>query len=169
MISPTLIGISAAGVIILALGTGLKIQTNRLDTAKAATVKVQAEYDAFVEQTKAIGEKQKAWAEAMNAANSDLKRKLDERDAKARTDLAAMYARYKRVRDSAAASANSGGMPEAPAVTSGTDRTCFNTAKLARAMGILEAGVPRITEQGDVARLKLATAADWAKSLGSTP
>ena len=164
-LSPTMWAAVGGVVLIAALSGAVKVQTSRLATAKAETVAVQAKFDTFVSQAKAIGDAQEAKAKALDAANHDLKEKVDAESAKSRSDLAILYAKYVRVRNSAAASANSSQMPPAAAVTSSTSRTCFDTAKLTGAMGILEAGVPRITEQGDGAIIDLNAARGWAQRL----
>jgi len=154
----------AAGAVILGLGVAVKVQTSRLATSKAETVAVQGRFDAFVSQAKALGDAQNAKAKETDAANKQLKEKSDAQSAKSKADLAAVYAKYRGLLN---AKPNSGGgqLPPAAAVTSGTDRTCFATDQFARAMGVLEAGVPNITEQGDAAKSRLTGAMKWAESL----
>jgi hypothetical protein len=156
-LSPTMWVAVGGALLVVGLGAAVKIQSSRLETSKAETIAVQGKFDAFVAQAKALGDAQNAKAK--------LKVKVDETAAKSRTDLAALYAKYRGLRNSAAASAGSGQLPPAAAVTSSAARTCFDTAKLVAAMGRLETGVPGIVEQGDVARLRLSSAAEWAASL----
>jgi len=164
-LSPTMWVAVGGALLVVGLGAAVKIQSSRLETSKAETIAVQGKFDAFVAQAKALGDAQNAKAKALNEANAKLKVKVDETAAKSRTDLAALYAKYRGLRNSAAASAGSGQLPPAAAVTSSAARTCFDTAKLVAAMGRLETGVPGIVEQGDVARLRLSSAAEWAASL----
>lgn len=75
-----------AGAVILALGVAVKVQTARLDSAKAETEAVQAEYEGFKVQVAALG---KTAQEAADAA----KRRNSVASTKARTDYEANLAR----------------------------------------------------------------------------
>ncbi len=152
-------------VTILALGVGLKVEASRLATSKAETVAVQGKFDTFVAQTKALGEEQAAKAKATDLINQQYKEQADANVLKARSELTAAYADYRRLRNSAGASSGRGQMPAAPSVTSSAARTCFDTAKFADAMGVLETGVPNIIEQGDAAIVDLNAAKGWALKL----
>ena len=154
-ISPMMYVYAGVGALVIALGVGVKVQTARLDSCKTASA-------AFVATVKAQGEAAAKEAARVNLVNSKAMEAANNEYAKVKGDLASSYAAYRKLRNS---NPSSGGMPQAPAVTSTTDRTCFDTAGFANAMGVLEAGVPNITEQGDVARTRLQGAMKWATSL----
>lgn len=146
-------GALAAGVVILGLGVALKIQSSRLESCKA-------EYAQFRAEVKVLGEAAIKAAKAREAEDKSRKEKADVQNAKSRRDLDGIYAAYRSLRDSRTSSSR---LPEAPAGSRRADLACFNRAELAGSMGILEEGVPRITEQGDAARLDLDTAKAWAQ------
>jgi len=153
-------------VTIIGLGVGLKVESSRLATSKAETVAVQGKFDTFVLQVKTLGEAQNAKTAATNLVNQQFKEKADEDILKARSELSVAYADYRKLRNSGKGSGSST-LPSAPTVTSNTARTCFDTAKFADAMGVLETGVPNITEQGDGAIKGLGIAMKWATSLSA--
>ena len=156
----------AAGAVILGLSVAVKVQTSRLDSEKAA-------FSAFRAQVEAEGAAAAKEVTRVNLANQKAKEVSDGEYAKVKGDLASSYAAYRKLRN-----ANSGSrtVPPAAKVTGSTDRTCYRSAEVTRAVGdfeagisgafgILETGIPQITEQGDSARLRLSTAVEWAASL----
>lgn len=147
----------AAGVVILGLGVAVKVQSARLDSEKAA-------FSAFRAQVEALGLAAQKEAARVNLVNLKAMEAANVEYAKVKGDLASSYAAYRKLRN---ANSGQGGMPIAPTVTSGSDRTCFATDQFAHAMGVLEAGVPNITEQGDAAKSRLIGAMKWATSVGA--
>ena len=143
----------AAGVVIAGLGVALKVQSARLDTCKA-------EYATFKAEVKVLGEAAIAATKAREAADKEKKEKADVQNAKSRRDLDGIYAAYRSLRDQRA---GGGRLPEAPSGSRRPDLACFDRAELTGSVGILEEGVPRITQQGDEARLDLDTAEAWAQ------
>ena len=154
-LSPSLWLAVGAAVVIAGLGVAVKVQSSRLDACKAESA-------AFVATVKVQGEAAAKEAARVNLVNLKATEVANGEYAKIKGNLASSYAAYRKLRN---ANSGGGGMPTAPVVTSSTDRTCFSTAGLTNAMGILEAGVPVITEQGDVARTRLQGAMKWAESL----
>lgn len=154
-LSPTMWIYAGVGVLVLALGAGVKIQSSRLETCKTS-------HEAFVATVKAQGELAAKEAQRVNLANQKALEAANHEYAKTKSDLASSYAAYRKLRNSGSGSRN---LPEAPAVTSGANRTCFDSAKFAGAMGVIETGVPNIIEQGDVAKSRLIGAMKWAESL----
>lgn len=150
--------LAVAGVAgaVFGFGAAWLIQGWRLDAAKAA-------FSVFRVQVEALGREAELRAKTAEIANRQAKEKADADYKKVKSDLATSYAAYRKLRDNA--NSGGGGMPEAPRVTSDTNRTCFDTTQLTRAMGVLETGIPNITEQGDVARNRLIEAMNWAKDL----
>lgn len=157
-LSPSMWGAIGVALLVAGLGAAVKFQTSRLDACKAESA-------AFVAKVEAEGQIAAEAAKKRELSDLQAKKRADDENARAKRDLAGIYAAYRGLRDQR--NAGSGSMPAAPAVTSGASRTCFDSAKFARAMGVLETGVPGITEQGDAARLRLSGAAEWAKSVGS--
>ena len=156
----------AAGVVIVGLSVAIKVQSARLDACKADAA-------AFRAQVEALGREAAKEAAKINLANQKAKEVSDGEYAKVKGDLASSYAAYRKLRN-----ANSGSrtVPPAAKVTGNTDRTCYRSAEVARAVGdfeagisgafgILEAGIPQITEQGDSARVRLVGTMKWAASL----
>lgn len=147
-------GAIAAGAVIIALGVAVKVQSSRLESCKTAA-------EAFKAQVKAEGEAAAKEAARINLANQKAK---EQADAKTKQLLADNAVLGKRLRD---ARASGGYVPPAPAGTRSPDRACFDRAELERAIGALDAGVQSLVGQGDEARLRLSTAAEWAASVGA--
>ena len=142
----------AAGAVIVALGIALKVQTGRLDNCKD-------EHALFVAQTKALGDAQNERAKQQELADRTRKEKTDAEAAKTRRDMAGVYDAYRKLRDS---NSRRSELPAAPSGSKRPDLSCFDRAEFARSVGIIEEGVPRITEQGDAATLDLNAARAWA-------
>lgn len=167
-LSPTLIGAAGAAVLIAGLGVAVKVQSSRLDAAKAEIVAVQGRFDAFVAQAKALGEQQAEKAKAEDAANKQRQEKANADLKKSRSDLAGVYESYRRLRDSRANS-DSGSVPQAPTFTASADRTCFDSKELVGSIRGLETGVLRILQQGDQAIVDLGAAKRWASNSTRSP
>lgn len=110
------IGIGSA-IVMLGMGIAIKVQTARLDTAKAEIVKVQAEYDSFVDRTAEIGLEQ----ERKNKELMDKRKRVNDETIKsANARLADILARYNRLLNTAPG-AGSGAMPGVPDTTKPID------------------------------------------------
>ena len=156
-LSPTMWIYAGVGLLILALGAGVKIQTSRLDTCKT-------EHAAFVAQVKAVGEAQEVITKAKDAENQKSKERADAQNAKAKRDLAGLYDAYGKLLNSGAGSSvlpqTSSGSASAADIT--FDRTALDRG-LAAADGILQGGAAKILRRGDEAIADLDTAKAWAK------
>jgi len=149
--------IGIAGLVaVLGLGGWAKIQGNRLDACKAESA-------AFVAKVEMEGEAAKAAAKAKEKEDLQAKEKADATTKKLLADNAALGKRLRAQR------ADSSILPvsTAPAGSPASTGIRFDRAKLESALQQLDVGISELVAEGDVARLKLATAAEWAKSLGS--
>jgi len=155
----------AVGILILGLGTAVKVQSSRLESCKTAS-------EAFKAQVVAEGQAAAKEAARRDLINSTALKEAKDENAKVTADRDAKYAAYRKLLDST----RSCPLPEAPAVAGTTERTCYKSADITRAVGDfeaglfsefgkIEAGVPKITEQGDVARSRLIGAMKWATSI----
>ena len=109
-LSPTLIGIIAAAVIIGGLSIALKVQTSRLSSEQTAHAETKGKFAAFVAETKRIGE------EAQKKAKDEIERQKQvtkERSASYEKRLAHINAAYRGLRDGRADSGSSP-MPAVP-------------------------------------------------------
>ena len=152
---------AGAGILILALGAGVKIQTSRLETSKAETAKVKAEYQMFREQVRVMGEAAIKLAKETEAANKTAKEKADAENKRSTELLQRTISKLRHDRDSAGA----GSLPPAPASTSRPDLFCVDRAEYSRAYGAFVAGVRGLADEGSANTLKLSTSAEWAQSL----
>lgn len=98
----------ALGVLTLAVG----VQTKRLHSAQAQVVAVQARFDVFVEQTKALGEAQIAKNKEIVAKQEKITRETEN---SYQRRLSLINIEYARLRDKAGAGA--GGRPLSPDAT----------------------------------------------------
>ena len=114
----------------------------------------------FEAATVALGKAQAERNKTINARNLQLKEQADHAYAKSEKDLADLYATYRRVLNRPGGSTVSG----LPTNASDPSRICFNRAKFADAVGIIEAGVPAITEQGDRGIAGLNVAKKWGQT-----
>ena len=135
------------------------IQTMRLDSAKARLKAVQAEFKGFKAQVAAEG---KVAQKRANKQAADDKQRKEKADAEQKRVVSLLNQRVASLRHDAD-SRSSYRLPAAPAGTARPDLACFDRAELTGSVGILEEGVPRITQQGDEARLDLDTAKAWAQ------
>ena len=151
-IPPTAYAALGAVLVISGLGVALKVQTARLDAAKA-------EYAAFVAQTKAVGEAAEKAAKLKEAEDKKRKEDADAETARVRRDLAGVYDAYKRLRDSPSRRtfSEAGGTAASPA------RACLDAAAANRALQAFDAGVAGLLEEGDRAIVDVNTARRWAK------
>ena len=145
--------IAVGGAILIAvLGAAVKVQTSRLDACKA-------EFQTFQAQVKANGELAEKVAKEKD---QKYQKAMEDANAKSKKVLADNAALGKRLREQRAAS---GYLPKPAANTGSPERACFDRAKLERAIADLDAGFQEIAGKGDDFKLKLSTAAEWAKSL----
>ena len=121
------------GMIVLGLGMAVKVQTARLDAAKA-------EHAAFVAQVKQNGE--------IAAKAAKLK---EAQDAKQISDaITARNAALKRLRDDNSASRR---VPIVPAAAAGSETICFQQSALSAAVERYRAGVRGLVAEGDAAQI----------------
>ena len=156
-LSPTAwLGIGAA-VLIAALGMALKVQTGRLDAAKA-------EYAAFKVKVEILGEQAQKAAKARELEDLATKKRADDENAKTKRDLAGVYDAYRSLR---AQRAGGSLLPAAAPGSSSPQRACFDRAALdlglAKADGLLQEGAIGILQRGDQAIVDLNTAKGWAR------
>ena len=154
-------GAIAAGVVIVGLGIGLRVQTARLETAKAETVAVQGRFDAFVAQEKAAGEL---------AQQAALKKEQD--NAKQIKDaVTSRDAALAKLRQSAGTSSGRRDLSSSPTAPAGDSKICLGaqayTTALAgyrdRLAGILDR-IIRLSPEGDAAQIDAqALLAGWPK------
>jgi hypothetical protein len=82
-------------VVISGLGLAVKVQTSRLDAAKAEIAKVQADYDAFKGEVERFGREAKARADAERERHAKVNR---ERESSYEKRIAALNDAYRRLR-----------------------------------------------------------------------
>lgn len=132
-LSPRLIVCIAILALLAGLSGAVAIQTKRLHASQSETAAVQAQFSVFVAQTKAIGEKAQADAEAKIA---DQKRINDETVKSYDARIGAVLDRYNKLLNKPAlASAGSGAMPAVPDTASPVD----DTARDQRLLEVLRA------------------------------
>ena len=145
-----------AAVLIAALGIAVKVQTDRLDAAKA-------EYAAFKTKVEILGEQAEKAAKIRELEDLAIKKRADDENAKTKRDLAGVYDAYRSLR---AQRAGSSLLPAAPAGATSPERACFDRAALdlglAKADAILQEGALGILQRGDQAIVDLNTAKGWA-------
>lgn len=148
-VSPRLIALAAAALVIAGLGVAVKVQTSRLEAC-------QENHAAFVADVRARGEEQERRAAEQAAADRKAKERSDAEAKRLRADNDRLADRLRDER------ARSGYVPAAPAGARRPDLACFDRAELERALGQLDAGVSRIAREGDAARIDLDVARRWA-------
>ena len=129
-LSPTLIGIIAAAVIIGGLSIALKVQSARLSSEQTAHAETKGKFAAFVAETKRMGE------EAKKKAAAEIERQKEvtkERSTSYEKRLASLNATYRRLRDQRA---DPGGSPM-PAVPD-TARPADDSARDNRLLDLLQ-------------------------------
>lgn len=142
---------------ILAIGA-LAVATYGLGWLKGAH---HAELKAakFEAATEALGKAQLRQTKLINDRNLQLKQEADRAYAKSQSDLTALYADYRRLRNRPSGSA----VPRTPTFAPSADRTCFKSTELADAIRGYEENILGILEQGDHAINALNIAKDWGK------
>lgn len=159
-----LYGALGVGVVVLGLGIAVKVQSARLESAKAETVAVQGQFDAFVAQAKVIGEQQEAKTKAEDLANRKRQEAANAENLKTRTALIiALDSLRKSTPDPRSRS-----LPSAPAGSARPDLACFDRAEYQREDGValekLFAGARSLADEGTAATIDLNTARSWAVS-----
>ena len=156
-LSPTAWIAAGAAVLIAALGIALKVQTGRLDAAKA-------EYAAFKVKVEILGEQAQMAAKTRELEDLATKKRADDENAKTKRDLAGVYDAYRSLR---AQRAGGSLLPAAATGSGSPDRACFDRAALDRGLekadGLLQEGAIGILQRGDQAIVDLNTAKGWAR------
>jgi len=144
-------GAIAALMVIGGLSVYAKVQSSRLEAVKA-------EYAGFQAQVKAAGEVAQAKAKAKEAADKQLKEKIDNENKTLRANLAAASKRMSDARTS---------VRFLPAPTTGTvsPTVTADRAGLEDALRNFDSAVARLVDQGDQAIADLNSAKQWAKAL----
>ena len=155
-LSPTTWIYIAVGVLIAGLSVAVKVQTSRLDSCKS-------EFALFQAKVEVLGKEAEAKAKAKELSDKTAKEKADETAKKLLADNADLGRRLRNAR------ASSSFVPAAAPGTHDTSRACFDRTKLESAIQQLDAGVQGLISQGDAWGLRLSTAQEWAKSVGSLP
>lgn len=140
-----------AAVLVTVMGVALKVQSARLDAAKA-------EYAAFVAQTKAAGE---AAQKAADARAKQDKLNKERSDAEIKKLHAANVSLANSLRD---ARARGHYVPRAAPGARDPDLACFSRAELESAIGRLDAGLSAIALTGDQAVTAIESLREWARS-----
>ena len=143
----------AAGVVILALGIAVKVQTARLDAVKA-------EYATFKAEVKVLGDAAIAAAKVREAEDKQRKENADAQNAKSRRDLDGLYAAYRSLRDQRARGSL---LPEAAPDAASPGRITFERGGFDRALSGFDTGVTGLLSEGDAAIADLNTARAWAQ------
>ncbi len=157
---PVVYGAIAAGAVILTLSGLLWWQTSRLDKCVEDKAKVQAQFDGFVAETKRLGEVAQREAQAEMLQNKMWK---ELNDAKTSADIAALRAERDRLRRDRKDPGRSV-VPAAPAGARDPATACFDRPQLESAVRAFEAGVERLIDAGDEARVNLDGAKRWAQN-----
>jgi hypothetical protein len=137
------------GVIILALGIAVEVQTSRLDTVKT-------EYATFQATVKAEGDLAAKVAKETDAKNKLNKDKVDAQNKGLKADNVALT---KRLRDSRASSSY---VPSAPAGSTSPDAATVSRSELGTTLQRLDESVSGLIEEGDQAVIDLNSAKSWA-------
>lgn len=143
-------GAIAAGIVVVALGVALKVQTARLDG-------LQARHDAFVTEVRVKGEAAIALAKAKEKSDRERKEKSDAENLKT---VAALTADVKRLRDKRAGGSF---VPGAAPGAGRADLAAFDRAELERALRAFDAGIQGLVDEGSATVINLDTAKRWAK------
>ena len=151
-LSPTGWVAVGAGVLVLSLGFAVKVQTGRLDAAKA-------EYATFAAEVELLGKRAAKAAKTRELEDLAAKKRADDENAKTKRDLDGVYDAYRSLRAQRA-----GGklLPTAATGSGSPARACFDRAALdlglAKADAILQEGALGILQRGDQAIVDLNTA-----------
>lgn len=144
------------GILLLIVG----IQTWRLDRAEKREEAVRAEFAEFKGGVAALGAK--AQKEALERERRDVERKekADADHAKTKSDLNAVYAAYRSLRDQRS---GGGGLSSPAPSASSPERICFDPTQFRAALRRLDEGILGIAQTGDQAIADLDTAKKWAR------
>ena len=148
-------------VLVIALYSGWIAYEARKGPEAALAAKT-AQMDAFVGQTRALGEAAQKAANARKLADQQAKESTDAQAAKSQADLDKLYAAYRKLRNTKSAGAGSGGLSVASGGSQGAAKSCLDTAAVNRALSSFDAGVTDLLEEGDGAIAGLNAARDWA-------
>lgn len=143
----------AAGVVIVALGIAVKVQTSRLDSVKA-------EYAQFKATTEAIGKAAELAKKKQEADDKERKGKADAENAKTKRDLAGLYDAYRSLRDQRS---RSGFVPQAAPGSASPATASFDRGALDNALRGFDKGVAGLLREGDEAIVDLNSAKEWAR------
>jgi len=149
-LSPTMWVYVAVGVLVLALGAGLRIQTSRLDAVKT-------EYATFKAEVKVLGVQAQLAADKQKASDIKKQERVNAENKVLRSTNATLS---RELRDSRTSSSY---VPPATASSTSPNIASFSRSELERAIKHLDAGVSRIVEKGDQARIDLDSAKVWAQ------
>ena len=116
----------------------------------------------FEAATEALGKAAITHAKEIDARNHQRKKESDNAYAKTKRDLDDMYAAYASLRQQHTGSRTVSSLPTSPG---SPERICFDRAKFADAVGIIEDGIPAILKQGDLGITGLNVAKAWAAEL----
>lgn len=155
--NPFILKLIVMAVLCGAIGGFGFFQGERLEAKNTAAV--QARFDAFVAETKAIGKQAEAAAEEKNQTNKATKEKIDHENARA-IDSAVSDAR--RLRDSRASGSY---LPIASRTARSTQTSCFDRDELEQAIQRLDDEVSGIIEKGDQAVVDLNSGKAWVLRL----
>jgi hypothetical protein len=114
----------------------------------------------FEAATEALGKAALTRSQEIAARNLKIKQEADREYVKTKSELDRLYADHLRLRQ------RSGGsiVSTLPASTGSPQRVCFDSAKFADAVGVIEDGIPDILKQGDSAIIGLDAAKGWAQN-----
>lgn len=139
-----------------------KFQGMRLDSAKAATVAVQAKFDVFVAQVAAEGKVAQQRADTQAAADKLRAKEADDENKHVHALDSQRIASLRHDLDS-----RSNGLPAVPAGSSRPDLLCLDRAEYQREDGAafvrLRQGARGLADEGTAATLDLNTTKMWAK------
>lgn len=157
-LSFTMIGVIAAAVVIGGLALALKVQSSRLSSEQTAHAETKGKFQAFVAETKRIGEEAQKKADATRIADQKAKEKADAENKDLRGKLAVAARQLRDYRTGAGRNilpAHKAGSPSPETIT-------FDRAKLDRALQDFIDGTERLAVQGAEGIADLDTAKKWA-------
>ena len=131
---------------------------------KAQLAAKTAQMDAFVAQTKTLGEQAQKAADSRKKADQLAKENADHENA---VTAAANAATVAKLRHDLAARTSGNYLPAAPASSPNPALACFDRPNLERALGDFIAGIRGLADEGTAAAIDLNTAKTWVQSLPS--
>lgn len=120
---------------------------------------LQAQFEAFKDQTAALGREAKARTVAQEKADKEAKEKADAENSDALAALAGTIGKLRR------SGAGSRGLPATPAPAGRPDLACYDRAILSGAYGTLVEEVRGGADEGSKATVDLNTAKLWVRGL----